>query len=79
MEFLCFLNDLPQNDFNTLFKTILPECYEKLESDKGRDHSPYFIVGVPGSFYGRLFPNRSLHFVISLTCLHWLSQATGEA
>ncbi|KAK1301825.1 Jasmonate O-methyltransferase [Acorus calamus] len=70
MEFQCFLNDLPQNDFNTLFKTILPEFYEKPESDKGRDQSPCFIVGVPGSFYGRLFPKRSLHFVISSTRAH---------
>ncbi|KAK1327066.1 Jasmonate O-methyltransferase [Acorus calamus] len=73
MEFLWFLNDLPQNDFNTVFKT-LPEFYEKLESKKGKDHSPCFIVGVPGSFHGRLFPKRSLHFVISSTSLHWLSQ-----
>ncbi|CAA3032622.1 SAM dependent carboxyl methyltransferase, partial [Olea europaea subsp. europaea] len=33
-----------------------------------------FISCVPGSFYGRLFPKKSLHFVHSSSSLHWLSQ-----
>ncbi|KAK1279245.1 Salicylate O-methyltransferase [Acorus gramineus] len=64
IEFQCFLNDLPWNDFNAVFKA-LPEFCEKVEEEKGRDHSMCFIVGVPGSFYGRLFPKRSLHLIIS--------------
>ncbi|KAJ8633264.1 hypothetical protein MRB53_026600 [Persea americana] len=33
-----------------------------------------FIAGVPGSFYGRLFPRVSLDFVHSSNSVHWLSQ-----
>ncbi|KAK1279707.1 Salicylate O-methyltransferase [Acorus gramineus] len=72
-EFHCFLNDLPGNDFNTVFSG-LPELYEKLKAEKGADFGPCFIAGVPGSFYGRLFSRSSLHLVVSSTSLHWLSQ-----
>lgn len=33
-----------------------------------------FIAGVPGTFYGRLFPANSLHFIHSSNSLHWLSK-----
>ncbi|CDY54689.1 BnaC01g42250D [Brassica napus] len=33
-----------------------------------------FVSGVPGSFYSRLFPSKSLHFVHSSLSLHWLSK-----
>nr|GMD74194.1 salicylate carboxymethyltransferase-like [Ipomoea batatas]GMD77738.1 salicylate carboxymethyltransferase-like [Ipomoea batatas] len=33
-----------------------------------------FFAGVGGSFYGRLFPSNTLHFVHSSNSLHWLSQ-----
>ncbi|CAN0861660.1 Salicylate carboxymethyltransferase [Linum grandiflorum] len=33
-----------------------------------------FINGVPGTFYGRLFPLNSIHFVHSSYSLQWLSQ-----
>jgi len=36
--------------------------------------APYFYAGVPGSFYRRLFPRDSLHFVHSSCALHWLSK-----
>ena len=35
---------------------------------------PYYAAGVPGSFYGRLFPKSTLHFVYSGYSLHWLSK-----
>ncbi|KAK3021250.1 hypothetical protein RJ639_047522, partial [Escallonia herrerae] len=72
-EFHASLNDLPQNDFNTIFKS-LPAFYEKLRKKKGDKLGPCFISGVPGSFYSRLFPSKSLHLVYSSNSLHWLSQ-----
>lgn len=68
------LNDLPTNDFNTLFEA-LPEFYSELK--KGRSNSlssSIFVAAYPGSFYDKLFPENSLHFVYSFNCLHWLSK-----
>ncbi|XP_059637239.1 probable jasmonic acid carboxyl methyltransferase 2 [Cornus florida] len=67
------LNDLPGNDFNDIFES-LPAFYNKLNEEKGGGFEHCFISGVPGSFYGRLFPSKSLHFVHSSSSLHWLSQ-----
>ncbi|CAE5963374.1 unnamed protein product [Arabidopsis arenosa] len=64
-EFLVFFNDLPHNDFNTLF-TSLPQ-----------DRS-YFAVGVPGSFYGRVLPQSSVHMVVTVGATHWLSSVPKE-
>ncbi|KAI3513240.1 hypothetical protein L1887_20568 [Cichorium endivia] len=65
------LNDLPGNDFNRLFQ-LLPEVYKKVKNDYGIEGC--YFWGLPGSFYGRLFPAQSLHFVHSSSSLHWLSQ-----
>ncbi|KAI4297087.1 hypothetical protein L6164_036995 [Bauhinia variegata] len=73
-SFQIFLNDLPGNDFNTIFKFLLPGFYKKLNREKGERFEPCFIVGVPGTFHGRLFPSDSMHFFHSLYALHWLSQ-----
>ncbi|KAL6007163.1 hypothetical protein ACLOJK_032659 [Asimina triloba] len=72
-EFQVYLNDLPVNDFNTVFRS-LPDFYENLNKEKGDGFGPCLVSGVPGSFYGRLFPTKSLHFVHSSYCLHWRSQ-----
>ncbi|KAK4481430.1 hypothetical protein RD792_012321 [Penstemon davidsonii] len=72
-ELVIGLNDLPCNDFNDLFM-YLPEFYKKLEKDKGIGLDGCFVSGVAGSFYGRLFPKKSLHFVHSSSSLHWLSE-----
>ncbi|PIA46661.1 hypothetical protein AQUCO_01500302v1 [Aquilegia coerulea] len=72
-EFQVFLNDLPENDFNTVFKST-PHFYEKFTSDNGQEFGPCFVAGVPGSFYNRLFPTKTLDFVHSSCGLHWLSQ-----
>lgn len=79
-EFSAFFSDLPSNDFNTLFQ-LLPNYYydgdgggsmeECLAADK---HRSYFAAGVPGSFYRRLFPARSIDVFHSAFSLHWLSQ-----
>ncbi|TYG38920.1 hypothetical protein ES288_D13G263000v1 [Gossypium darwinii] len=65
-ELRVFLNDFPQNDFNTVFKSI-PAFNGK----------PCFVAGVAGSFYQRLFPSKSIHFVHSSYWLHWLSKVPG--
>nr|AMJ39536.1 SABATH methyltransferase 12 [Bixa orellana] len=64
-EFQVFFNDHAGNDFNTLFASLPPE-------------KQYSAAGVPGSFYGRLFPNSSLHFVYSSYALQWLSKVPEE-
>ncbi|CDP21471.1 unnamed protein product [Coffea canephora] len=68
-----FLNDLLSNDFNSIFK-LLPSFYQKLEESYGRGSRSCFIAAMPGSFYGRLFPDNSMHFIHSSYSLHWLSQ-----
>ncbi|KAI3845181.1 hypothetical protein MKX03_024839 [Papaver bracteatum] len=65
-EFQVYFNDKASNDFNTLFALIPLE-------------KRFFASGVPGSFYGRLFPRASIHFVNSSTALHWLSRVPKEA
>ncbi|KAI3989225.1 hypothetical protein MKX01_033261 [Papaver californicum] len=82
-EFRVSLNDLPSNDFNSIF-TGLPDFYKGLLNlngkKEGRKRSKaaaaplVFIAGVPGTFYGRLFPANSLHFIHSSNSLHWLSK-----
>ncbi|KAK5823819.1 probable jasmonic acid carboxyl methyltransferase 2 [Gossypium arboreum] len=72
-EFRVFLNDLYSNDFNNIFMS-LPAFYDRLKEEKGLECESCFILGAPGSFYGRLFPTNSLHFVHSSSSLHWLSQ-----
>ncbi|CAI0376969.1 unnamed protein product [Linum tenue] len=71
-EFHVFLNDLPGNDFNTIFSSV-QSFHERLNSEYS-----VFINGVPGSFYGRLFPTNSLHFVHSSYSLQWLSRIPEE-
>ncbi|ONK70106.1 uncharacterized protein A4U43_C05F30320 [Asparagus officinalis] len=72
-ELTFFLNDLPGNDFNSIFK-YLPTYDKMVKKEKGSKYAPYYVVGVPGSFYGRLLPEESIHFVHSSYSLHWLSQ-----
>ncbi|KAF5450976.1 hypothetical protein F2P56_031285 [Juglans regia] len=64
-EFVVFFNDHASNDFSTLFKSLPP-------------NRQYFAAGVPGSFYGRLFPKASLPFIHSSYALHWLSRVPLE-
>jgi indole-3-acetate O-methyltransferase len=65
LEFQVFFNDVTTNDFNTLFKTL--PFYQK-----------YFAAGVPGTFYGRLFPKSTLHLAYSSYSLQWLSKVPEE-
>ncbi|KAL9451595.1 hypothetical protein AB3S75_013207 [Citrus x aurantiifolia] len=69
-EFQVFLNDLPGNDFNSIFES-LPDFYKRIKKDK---FGPCFIAGMPGSFYERLFQSRSINFTHSSYSVHWLSK-----
>ncbi|KAI3500782.1 hypothetical protein L1887_36607 [Cichorium endivia] len=71
-QFEVCLNDLFGNDFNTIFKMV-PRFYTNLK-EKREHFGQCFVSATPGSFYGRLFPDRSLHLVHSCYAIHWLSQ-----
>lgn len=85
-EFHVYFNDLPSNDFNSLFGrlssqftggnsngSISNNTKGTVEgADQGLARCLY--AGVPGSFYRRLFPRDTLHFVHSSCSLHWLSK-----
>ncbi|XP_047974630.1 S-adenosyl-L-methionine:benzoic acid/salicylic acid carboxyl methyltransferase 3-like isoform X2 [Salvia hispanica] len=73
-EFQILLNDLPGNDFNSIFHSFLPQFRSQLNKQMGSNLAPCFVYGVPGSFYGRLFAANSLHFVHSSYSLMWLSK-----
>ncbi|GJN35139.1 hypothetical protein PR202_gb23883 [Eleusine coracana subsp. coracana] len=65
VELQVFLNDLPGNDFNAVFR-LLPTSPL---AATGR----CLVSAWPGSFYGRIFPEASLDYVVSSSSLHFLS------
>ncbi|KAK9066875.1 hypothetical protein SSX86_014198 [Deinandra increscens subsp. villosa] len=75
IEIQIYLNDLPHNDFNTIFHSV-PKFQKKLTKQMtSYSSSPRcYVSGVPGSFYTRLFLNRSIHFIYSSYSLMWLSK-----
>ncbi|XP_076956935.1 S-adenosyl-L-methionine:benzoic acid/salicylic acid carboxyl methyltransferase 2-like [Bidens hawaiensis] len=73
-EIQFYLNDLPHNDFNTIFHYV-SKFQKNLRNQMLSNSSPTcYVSGVPGSFYNRLFPRKSIHFVYSSYSLMWLSQ-----
>ncbi|PNY04696.1 putative S-adenosylmethionine-dependent methyltransferase at5g37990, partial [Trifolium pratense] len=64
-DFQVFFNDHISNDFNTLFKNF-------------PSNRNYFASGVPGSFYGRLFPKESINVFHSSASLSWISKVPKE-
>ncbi|KAL0368052.1 UNVERIFIED_CONTAM: Salicylate carboxymethyltransferase [Sesamum calycinum] len=51
-EFQIQLNDLPGNDFNSIFKSFAPSFHAQLLQELGSSAPHCFLSGVPGSFYG---------------------------
>jgi len=75
--FQIYLNDLYENDFNTIFK-LLPNFHQSIQQERGENSGACFINATPGSFYGRLFPNNYIDFFHSSYCVHWLSQVSSN-
>uniref|UniRef100_A0ACD5XFF6 Uncharacterized protein n=1 Tax=Avena sativa TaxID=4498 RepID=A0ACD5XFF6_AVESA len=70
-EVCMLLNDLPDNDFNSVAKSLV--------ALRQSNSKPVILTGVvPGSFYERLFTSGSLHLVCSSNSLHWLSKAPED-
>lgn len=66
-EVCLLLNDLPDNDFSTVVKSLIT---------LRQSNEPVVVTGIiPGSFYERLFTSGSLHLVCSSCSLHWLSKS----
>lgn len=76
-EIQIYLNDLPNNDFNTIFLSVsdfIKNLAKQTRVPKSSSKPPCYFSGVPGSFYTRLFLKQSVHFVHSSYSLMWLSQ-----
>ncbi|PUZ61559.1 hypothetical protein GQ55_4G285900 [Panicum hallii var. hallii] len=68
-----FLNDLPGNDFNHIFQSVERFKNSVTTHHKGERLLPFYIAGLSGSYYTRLFPSQSVHLFHSSYSLHWHS------
>jgi jasmonate O-methyltransferase len=74
-----FLNDLPGNDFNLVFRSL--ENLQNLAAETEADDPelPCYVAGLPGSFYTRLFPSNSVHLFHSSYSLMWQSKLLSSS
>ena len=73
VELQFVLNDLPHNDFNHIFRSLGQFKESITEQYEGGALPPFYLSGLPGSYYTRLFPCQSVHLFHSSYCLHWRS------
>ncbi|XP_048536394.1 anthranilate O-methyltransferase 2-like [Triticum urartu] len=75
-ELQFFLNDLPGNDFNRVFRSVqrFKNSIGGMCRRKGEEIPAFFIAGLPSSYYRRLLPRSSVHLFHSSYCLHWRSR-----
>jgi len=78
VELQFFLNDLPGNDFNELFRSIEKFKMPNITGERANLPPLYYIHGSPESYYNRLFPRESVHLFHSSYGLHWRSQVFGS-
>ncbi|KAL2906700.1 Salicylate carboxymethyltransferase [Bienertia sinuspersici] len=71
-----YLNDLPTNDFNSIFKDLPDFINQEVisKNEQGHFRPSLFVAASPGSFYAPIFPSNFLHFIYSSYSLHWLSK-----
>ncbi|KAL6653698.1 hypothetical protein ACP70R_008622 [Stipagrostis hirtigluma subsp. patula] len=68
-----FLNDLPGNDFNLVFRS-LDQLHSLVAVEEKAAAPACYIAGLPGSMYTRIFPCQSVHLFHSSHCLIWRSK-----
>ena len=74
VEVQFFLNDLPGNDFNLVFRSLEQLHGPVAAEEKAAAAAPCYVAGLPGSMYTRIFPCQSVHLFHSSHCLIWRSK-----
>ncbi|KAG0466266.1 hypothetical protein HPP92_017296 [Vanilla planifolia] len=68
---------LPQRPSGKRLQQLIPLSFargKRARDVKAGEDVPLYFMGLPGSFYERLFPQRSVHFFHTSYSLMWLSQ-----